>query len=130
MQNLPKKQEAELRKIFTPDVEKLLATPKWGGLSEQELKDLGVMDPDYYTLRSCFVADPGHVIIEADYKQAELFTMAHLSGDTDMMAMLNDPEMDFHSEMAVRAFNLPCTREEVKKTFPAQRVMAKNVTFG
>jgi DNA polymerase len=130
MQNLPKKQENELRKIFTPDMKKLMETPKWGGLTEQELKDLGVMDPDYYTLRSCFVADPGHVIIEADYRQAELFTMAHLARDQAMIAMLDDPEMDFHSEMAIRAFNLPCERAEVKKAYPAQRVMAKNVTFG
>ena len=130
LQNLSKKQEYELRKVFCDDVERLYKVIGWGGMSEDELKKLGLLHPDYYSLRSCYTATPGNVLIEADYRQAELFVLAYMSEDPGMIAIMNDPTTDLHSEMAVIAFNLACSPDEVKKMFPAQRVMAKNVNFG
>jgi len=130
LQNLPKKQEAELIQIFSTNLPKLLDTHGWGGMQVQELKDLGLLNPGYYSLRSCLQASPGHILIEADYVQAELQVLAHLSGDPDMIAVMSDSSRDLHSEMAVTAFNLGCAPNEVKKLHPKQRVMAKNVNFG
>ena len=130
MQNLPKKQETELRLIFSPDPAKLQATKKWQSLPEEELKAMGLLHPGYYPIRSCFMASAGHVLIEADYKQAELNVLAHISGDPDMIALLADDKRDMHSEMAITAFNLKCTPDEVKQQYNKQRVMAKNVNFG
>lgn len=131
MQNLPKKQEAELRLIFSPDPEKMQKEHKnWQTMTEQELKDLGLLHPGYFSIRSCFRASKGHVLIEADYKQAELNVMAHLSGDPDMIAIMNDPKRDLHSEMAVSAFNLTCKPEEVKKLHSKLRIVAKATNFG
>lgn len=130
LQNLPKKQDAELRKIFALDLERMIKTPGWAGMPEQELKDLGLMPKEYYNLRSCFVAPEGEIFIEADYKQAELWVLAYLSQDKDLIATLNDPTRDLHSEQAVLGFKLDCTAAEVKKRYPQYRVSAKNVIFG
>ena len=130
MQNLPKKQESELRQIFSPEPERLRATKKWQSLSETELKSMGLLHPGYYSLRSCFMASPGCVLIEADYKQAELNVLAHLSGDPDMIAIMSDPDRDLHSEMAISAFHLTCKPEEVKDLHPRLRVVAKATNFG
>jgi uracil-DNA glycosylase family 4 len=130
LQNLPKKQDAELRKIFTSDVARLMKTPGWAGMPEQELKDLGLMPATYYNLRSCFVAPEGEVFIEADYKQAELWVLAYLSQDKYLIETLNDGSRDLHSEQAVLGFKLDCQPSEVKRRYPQYRVSAKNVIFG
>ena len=130
MQNLPKKQEVELRLIFSSDPDKLMTVKKWQSLPEQELKEMGLLNLEYYSIRSCFMASIGHVLIEGDYKQAELNVGAHLAGDPDMLAILSDPKRDMHSEMAILAFKLNCAPEEVKIIYPKQRVLAKNCGFG
>jgi DNA polymerase I-like protein with 3'-5' exonuclease and polymerase domains len=130
LQNLPKRQEAELRRIFSTDRKKMEETRGWAGMPETELKELGLLPHGYYSIRSCFVAPPGEVIMEADYTQAELNVLAFLAQDPDMMAIMMDSTRDLHSEMAHRAFNLDCTAEEVSKLHPNYRVMAKNINFG
>ena len=130
MQNLPKKQESELRQIFSPDPGRLVNTKKWQSMPEHELKAMGLLVPGYYSLRSCFMASPGCVLIEADYKQAELNVLAHLANDVDMIAIMSDPKRDLHSEMAITAFKLNCKPEEVKDLHPRLRIVAKATNFG
>lgn len=107
-------------------------------------------DPDYkrllgdeykYSLRSVLKAAPGHVLIEADYVGAELFGMAIMSGDENMIdhAMRNQlPEdhedfYDIHSNVACFAFKLDCAPTKSgleaigKKSI---RIVAKSVIFG
>lgn len=129
-QNLPKKQEAELRRAFSPNEAAMLAVKGWAGMECSELKKLGVLDEAYYPIRSCFVASPGHVFIEADYCQAELNVLAYISKDPSMMAVMNDPTRDLHSEMAVKGYHLSCIPAEVKKLWPHYRVLAKASNFG
>jgi uracil-DNA glycosylase family 4 len=136
MQNLPNKQEVVLKQLFCPDdrmaeAEAIVATGKqlWS-LSSEELKRQGFLHPAYHELRSCFVADYGYVLVEADYQQAELNVLAYLANDPKMIEILSDPTRDLHSETAVTAFKLPCHPSEVKDRFPKQRIMAKNVNFG
>jgi uracil-DNA glycosylase family 4 len=130
LQNLPKRRESELRKCFAIDEEKLLATKGWSGMSVSELKAQGLIVDEYYTIRSCFKAKPGHVLIEADYKQAELCVLAYIANDGGMKAVMDNPKRDLHSEMAVNGLNLDCTPDEVKKLYPSKRVVAKAVNFG
>jgi uracil-DNA glycosylase family 4 len=130
LQNLPKKQDTELKKIFSLDPLKLKDTPGWAGKSEAELKDLGLLPQDYYSIRSCLTVPPGYVMVEADYKRAELAVMAYLANDPTMIAIMSDPKRDMHSEMAITAFQLQCKPEEVPKLFPKNRILAKNVVFG
>jgi uracil-DNA glycosylase family 4 len=130
MQNLSKKQETELRKVYAIDQVKLEACKGWQGMSDQELKDLGLLHPDYYSLRSCYMATPGQVIIEADYIQAELNAGARIAKDAKLISILEDPTRDLHSEMAVKSFKLDYAPSEVKKRNPAARILGKAVVLG
>lgn len=101
-----------------------------------------ILGPDYkYPLRSIVVAPPGHVMVAADYKGAELFMMAILSGDKRMIdhVMRNQlPEdnkdyYDIHSSVACLAFGFKCAPtkkglDSIKKKY--MRDVAKTVIFG
>jgi uracil-DNA glycosylase family 4 len=90
-------------------------------------------------IRSCFRADPGWVLLDCDWVQAELFVMAWLSGDTNMQQKLGDPGSDFHSEVAIEMFRLdqpPVDYPKGKKDWLKEsgnikyRTIAKTITFG
>ena len=49
-------------------------------------------------LRHLFVPAPGHVLIKADYSQAQMRILAHLSQDPELMRIFNDPHGDVHTE--------------------------------
>ena len=76
------------------------------------------------------IAGPGEILIESDYKQAELNTLAHLAHDSTMISILADPERDIHSELAIAGFNLKCTPLQVKEQYPLRRDSAKSIVFG
>lgn len=87
MQNFPKKAEGDMRRIFG--------------------KDKKPAD-----IRSIFIPPPGHVFMEADWKQAELFVLAALSGDGTMMEALTTPGKDLHDLTAISAFSLMVLDEQ------------------
>lgn len=119
------------------------ARPNLQNIQARREADYKLILGDQYTypLRSIFIADPGHVLIEADYVGAELAIMAWMSGDPTMIdhvrrAQLseNDPEFyDIHSAIAVKAFKLKCapTKSGLKSVNKLYlRIAAKNVMFG
>lgn len=130
LMNQYKKQETELRLMFATDEKRLRDRAKWQAADPAELKAEGLLHPGYHTVRSCFTAPPGWVLVSADYRQAELNVLAHLAGDETMIAILADPDRDLHAEMAVTAFNLDCKPKDVKSIYPKYRNMAKAVIFG
>lgn len=76
-----------------------------------------IMGADYaHPIRSIFRADPGHVIIEADYSSAELFGMAWRAQDFRLMEDLqrgllpksHPDHIDIHSKIACQAYHLNC----------------------
>ena len=94
-----------------------------------------------YSLRSIFKADPGCVLIEADYIGAELFGMAIMAKDKAMIehALRNQlPEdhpkhYDIHSHIAVLAFRLECAPSKAGlRSIDKEnlRIVAKAVIFG
>ena len=54
-------------------------------------------------IRRSFIADPGAVLISADYSQIELRVLAHLSGDTTLIEAFRRGE-DIHQQTANRVF--------------------------
>lgn len=90
------------------------------------------------SIRSAFVAPPGWVLVEADYKSAELVVMAWYSKERKMMQALRDPNRDLHLETANETFHLglqlsgisPDELEKLKKKYKSQRVRGKGVNFG
>jgi DNA polymerase-1 len=73
-------------------------------------------------IRSCFIPDPGCVFISADLSQAELRTIAVLSGDTNLQAIYTDTGRSLHKEVAAEFYGADYTYE--------QYVRAKNINFG
>jgi DNA polymerase-1 len=57
-------------------------------------------------LRTIVKPPEGWVMMEADFCQAELFTLANLSGDPNMLSALTTPGKDLHDKTAVDAFRL------------------------
>lgn len=103
-----------------------------------------------YNFKRCMVAPPGYVLIEADFKNAELCIWAYLSGDANLIRLVRSGR-DLHSEVACAALHLPPLKDmqkvidelergnktpykewnaRVKHEYEAQRTAAKAVNFG
>jgi DNA polymerase-1 len=54
-------------------------------------------------IRRAFIAEPGHVLISADYSQIELRVLAHLSGDESLIEAFHSGE-DIHDRTALKVF--------------------------
>lgn len=109
MQNLPKRQDKETSRIMGDDVHKI---------------------------RSCFIAPPGSVLIEADYKSAEIFTLGYLAND---MKLVQDARSDLHARGAVTRMGCPPWEgfdqgkpppKEWLDVHKAMRVASKTISFG
>lgn len=57
-------------------------------------------------LRTVVIPSDGYVIMEADFKQAELFVLAWLSDDKNMKEALTTPGKDLHDNTAISSFDL------------------------
>jgi len=80
-------------------------------------------------IRSCFCAPRGRILIIADYKQAEIATLAYLSGDPGLIKAVQGG-LDIHSLVAKQMFKLDCSLAEVKARYGHLRVSAKAILFG
>ena len=79
----------------------------WPKKAEGYLVEIfGGKDKVPHGLRTVIVPPEGHVILEADFCQAELFVLAGLSGDQNMMTALTTPGKDLHDLTAVNSFKL------------------------
>ena len=75
-------------------------------------------------LRRMFVAEPGKVLVDADYSQIELRLLAHISGDQHMIAAFQSGE-DIHTITASQVFGVAPA-----DVTPQMRRAAKAVNFG
>jgi len=75
-------------------------------------------------IRACFVAEPGNVLISADYEQVELRVLAHIAGEDVLREIFKRGE-DVHTETASAVFGLPAEELTV-----GMRSRAKMVNYG
>ncbi len=75
-------------------------------------------------IRAAFIAEPGHVLLTADYSQIELRILAHLSGDAALREAFSQ-DVDIHRFVAAQIHGVK--PEEVT---PAMRRVAKTTNFG
>lgn len=80
-QNFPKKAEGYLSEIFGE----------------------GKVPP---TLRTIVKPPEGWMMMEGDFCQAELFTMANISNDQNMIRLLTTPGLDLHDSTTLSSFNM------------------------
>ncbi len=75
-------------------------------------------------IRSCFVAEPGNVLISVDYEQVELRVLAHIANEQVLRDIFLRGE-DVHTETASKVFELPPEKLDV-----GMRSKAKMVNYG
>ncbi|MEO8482424.1 MAG: DNA polymerase I [Acidobacteriota bacterium] len=74
--------------------------------SDPNLQNIPIRTPLGREIRAAFIAEPGHVLISADYSQIELRVLAHLSGD-DALSEAFRQGIDIHDRTAERVFGGP-----------------------
>jgi len=75
-------------------------------------------------IRAAFIAEPGHVLLSADYSQIELRLLAHFSDDPLLVEAFRRGD-DIHTLTAARVFGVPPLMIDAE-----QRRRAKAVNFG
>ena len=71
--------------------------------SDPNLQNIPIRTALGREIRRAFVAEPGHVLISADYSQIELRVLAHLSGDETLTAAFARGD-DIHDQTALKVF--------------------------
>lgn len=92
--------------------------------SDPNLQNIPIRTPLGRKIREAFVAEPGCLLVSADYSQVELRILAHLSKDARLIEAFRNNE-DVHTRTAAEIFDLP-----TDKVTPEMRRDAKVVNFG
>ena len=71
--------------------------------SDPNLQNIPIRTEIGREIRRAFVAEPGHVLISADYSQIELRVLAHLSGDETLIEAFERGD-DIHDRTALKVF--------------------------
>jgi DNA polymerase-1 len=101
---LPKLINPETGRVHTTYNQSVAAT---GRLSSQDpnLQNIPIRTELGRRIREAFVAEPGHLLVGADYSQVELRIMAHLSGDEALCRAFREGE-DIHRRTAAEVFDV------------------------
>jgi DNA polymerase I len=75
-------------------------------------------------IRACFVAEPGNLLVSADYSQVELRLLAHIAGEDALKEIFRKGD-DVHTATACRVFGV--TPEQID---PGMRSKAKMINYG
>ncbi|HEX8619780.1 MAG TPA: DNA polymerase I [Thermoanaerobaculia bacterium] len=92
--------------------------------SDPNLQNIPIRTQTGREIRKAFVADPGSVLISADYSQVELRILAHISGDVSLIETFQRGD-DIHRATASKMFSI--APEELTAE---QRRAAKVINFG
>ncbi|MFG0258760.1 MAG: DNA polymerase, partial [Phycisphaerales bacterium JB041] len=92
--------------------------------SDPNLQNIPIRTELGREIRKAFVAEPGHLLIAADYSQIELRLLAHLSRDPALIEAFRGGQ-DIHAAVAAQIHGVPLA--EVTRE---QRSGAKMVNFG
>jgi DNA polymerase-1 len=71
--------------------------------ADPNLQNIPIRTPEGRRIREAFVAEPGHLLLSADYSQIELRILAHLSGDETLIDTFRRGE-DVHDRTAQEVF--------------------------
>ena len=92
--------------------------------SDPNLQNIPVRTEEGRKIRKAFIAEPGHVLISADYSQIELRLLAHI-GDIPQLKQAFKEGVDIHALTASEMFGVP-----VEGMSAETRRRAKAINFG
>jgi DNA polymerase I len=99
---LPQLVNRETGRVHTCFNQAVAATGRLSS-SDPNLQNIPIRTELGREIRRAFVAEPGHVLISADYSQIELRVLAHLSGDEALIDAFSRGE-DIHDRTATKVF--------------------------
>ena len=99
---LPQLVNPETGRVHTCFNQAVAATGRLSS-SDPNLQNIPIRTELGREIRRAFVADPGHVLISADYSQIELRVLAHLAGDESLIDAFRSGE-DIHDRTALKVF--------------------------
>ena len=99
---LPSLVNPETGRVHTQISQAVAATGRLSS-SDPNLQNIPIRTELGREIRGAFIADPGNVLISADYSQIELRVLAHLSGDEALIDAFIKGE-DIHDRTALKVF--------------------------
>jgi DNA polymerase-1 len=99
---LPQLVNPETGRVHTCFNQAVAATGRLSS-SDPNLQNIPIRTELGREIRRAFTADPGHVLISADYSQIELRVLAHLAGDETLMEAFR-AGTDIHDQTALKVF--------------------------
>ena len=104
---LPTLVNSETGRVHTQISQAVAATGRLSS-SDPNLQNIPIRTEIGRQIRGAFIAEPGHVLISADYSQIELRVLAHLSGDDTLIAAFERGD-DIHDQTATKVFGADST---------------------
>jgi DNA polymerase-1 len=92
--------------------------------TDPNLQNIPIRTEEGRRIRQAFIAEPGKLLLAADYSQVELRIMAHLSGDAGLVKAFAEG-LDVHRATAAEIFGL-----DLQQVTGEQRRSAKAINFG
>ena len=120
---LPKQINPVTGRVHTSYHQAVTATGRLSS-SDPNLQNIPVRSEEGRRIRQAFIAEPGYIVLAADYSQIELRIMAHLSQDKGLLQAFKDG-LDVHKATAAEVFGVPLDQVETH-----QRRSAKAINFG
>jgi DNA polymerase-1 len=99
---LPTLVNPETGRVHTQISQAVAATGRLSS-SDPNLQNIPIRTEIGRRIRSAFIADPGHVLISADYSQIELRVLAHMSADDTLTEAFVRGD-DIHDQTAAKVF--------------------------
>ena len=92
--------------------------------NDPNLQNIPIRTEEGAAIRRAFVAEPGHLLVSADYSQIELRLLAHMADIPPLREAFETGE-DIHTRTASEVFGVPVSGMD-----PATRRRAKAINFG